>query len=140
MIYYLIYSTAVGLLCLILFLLLRGKPKQKGRLCDHCAHLKWKCKDGWLTVYRCSRHVSGVYSSWDGGPTVCQDYAPNETAPGVAVRHGRWIKREHGNGEYGFPDGSVLFHCSLCDWARPHNNDNYCPNCGAKMDGGDDNG
>ena len=44
-----------------------------------------------------------------------------------AVKHGRWI------------EGKTLEKCSICgkkgfpDW-------HYCPNCGAKMDGGADHG
>jgi hypothetical protein len=43
------------------------------------------------------------------------------------VRHGRWIVE--------YPTGSAFGRCSACktlgnlDW-------HYCPNCGAKMDGG----
>ena len=49
-----------------------------------------------------------------------------ETMPAIdaePVRHGRW---EHG------------LQCPFCnqiDYTKP----NYCPNCGAKMDGGEDN-
>lgn len=46
--------------------------------------------------------------------------------------HGRWISDE----------SDVLFHCSLCEtqistsWDYDDLHWNYCPNCGAKMDGG----
>ena len=45
------------------------------------------------------------------------------------VVHGRW-------GEYKFPP---IICCSNCDWATgiEEKNFQYCPNCGAKMDGGD---
>ena len=39
------------------------------------------------------------------------------------VKHGRWI--EHGKDEN---------RCSLCGWGVWVNTNNYCPNCGAKMD------
>lgn len=51
------------------------------------------------------------------------------------VRHGRWIEQE----KYTF---GVMYDCSICgnrildtghSW-------NYCPNCGARMDGGSENG
>ena len=48
------------------------------------------------------------------------------------VRHGRWIKRKTWN-----------FHvCSECSFeTSPYMSCmNYCPNCGAKMDGGVDDG
>lgn len=43
------------------------------------------------------------------------------------VRHGRWIK-------YQIPP---IICCSNCDWATDveEKNFQYCPNCGAKMDG-----
>ena len=49
------------------------------------------------------------------------------------VRHGRWVKQD----KYAF---GTFYDCSICDnrildtgrsW-------NYCPNCGCRMDGGDD--
>ena len=49
------------------------------------------------------------------------------------VRHGRWIEKD----KYSF---GIFYDCSICgdrildtghSW-------NYCPNCGAKMDGGAD--
>ena len=54
----------------------------------------------------------------------------------VPVRHGRWIsKNDHGY--------EWVFVCSNCDYVDgyPFNDrPNYCPNCGAKMDGGIENG
>ena len=53
----------------------------------------------------------------------------------VEVVHGRWISRIC---SYGTPK------CSVCDWSIPYSEDsrldatNYCPNCGAKMDGGNE--
>ena len=49
------------------------------------------------------------------------------------VRHGRWIEKE----KYTF---GIMYDCSLCknrilDNGHPWN---YCPNCGARMDGGAD--
>ena len=43
------------------------------------------------------------------------------------VRHGRWVSN-------GIPD-SVLSKCSLCGIMYGSSSFNYCPNCGAKMDG-----
>lgn len=52
------------------------------------------------------------------------DNAP--TVDAEPVRHGRWIKYEHGSGIY----------CSECRHKRRYRDmyDNYCPNCGARMD------
>ena len=48
------------------------------------------------------------------------------------VVHGRWIEQE----KYTF---GVMYDCSICDNRILDNGHswNYCPNCGAKMDGGD---
>ena len=47
------------------------------------------------------------------------------------VRHGRWIEQE----KYTF---GVMYDCSLCGDRILDNGHswNYCPNCGARMDGG----
>ena len=55
----------------------------------------------------------------------------NRPAADVApVVHGRWV-------EYQIPP---IICCSNCDWATgiEEKNFQYCPNCGAKMDGGSD--
>jgi len=55
-----------------------------------------------------------------------------------AVRHGRW---ELGHVEPGYftPGGNRPWVCSECgrvkSWMLDRPRDNYCPNCGAKMDG-----
>lgn len=57
-----------------------------------------------------------------------------DDAPGVdaePVRPGRWIPTKIRK-SFGTLNG---FKCSLCDKGRM-NRENYCPNCGALMDGG----
>jgi rubrerythrin len=49
----------------------------------------------------------------------------------VEVVHGRWIEKEYVDEPYG---GYYLFHCSECGIPNARER-NYCPNCGAKMDG-----
>ena len=51
----------------------------------------------------------------------------------VPVRHGHWVKEK--------PDVLIHWHCSVCKncYYLEEPNANYCPNCGAKMDGGDNN-
>ena len=46
------------------------------------------------------------------------------------VRHGRWVDTDY-----------EFAQCSLCKYPvyAAWNTTNYCPNCGAKMDGGDGN-
>ena len=59
--------------------------------------------------------------------------ADEKRVEAVEVVHGRWVSRIC---SYGTPK------CSVCDWSIPYSEDsrldatNYCPNCGAKMDGG----
>lgn len=69
---------------------------------------------------------------WKGMPFSSSGLAKainNVPAADVApVRHGKWV--------FG-GDGCVI--CSECNEEEPNNNHrNYCPNCGAKMDGGAD--
>ena len=52
----------------------------------------------------------------------------------VEVKHGRWVPRE--------PDSDIIFFCSRCDTEISTSWDydqpemwNYCPHCGARMDG-----
>lgn len=56
------------------------------------------------------------------------------TADVVEVKHGEWVSDTH---------NSYRKFCSICGRSRPRRNDhefasstNYCPSCGAKMDGG----
>ena len=62
------------------------------------------------------------------------EYTPSaDVAP---VRHGRWILERE-------PDGKpYCFHCSVCDddfhYIGITVAYDYCPNCGAKMYGGED--
>ena len=59
------------------------------------------------------------------------DYIDSESAADVApVMHGQWIEQE----KYTF---GVMYDCSICDNRILDNGHswNYCPNCGAKMDG-----
>ena len=66
--------------------------------------------------------------------TVISDLKYAIPAADVAeVRHGRWIEQE----KYTF---GVMYDCSICDnrILDTGHSWNYCPNCGAKMDGGAD--
>lgn len=61
----------------------------------------------------------------------------------VEVRHGRWIDKTWTTED----DWSCYNHhvviCSVCNKQFDYiinEKSNYCPNCGAKMDGGQDNG
>ena len=47
------------------------------------------------------------------------------------VKHGHWVKEK--------PDVLIHWHCSVCKncYYLEEPNANYCPHCGAKMDGGE---
>lgn len=78
---------------------------------------------------------------------TCGDYAAAWTeirklpaADAAPVVHGRWDD----SGRYTFPSGNAAVRCTNCGCALTEseyhlNNWNYCPVCGAKMDGGADN-
>ena len=61
--------------------------------------------------------ILGVVSTIENTPT----------ADVVEVRHGEWVVLEEEIG---------LYSCSLCDYKIIRTECNYCPRCGAKMDGG----
>ena len=65
---------------------------------------------------------------------MIEDAPAAEVAP---VVHGRWDD----SGRYTFPGGTTAVRCTNCGCALTEseyhlNNWNYCPVCGAKMDGG----
>lgn len=69
----------------------------------------------------------GEINYW-GAVEVVEHTIPADVAP---VRHGRWI-----NSGTGY---NWCYECSVCGWkdGRPfEDRHNYCPNCGAKMEGG----
>ena len=80
------------------------------------------------------RHYDEKLKMCKGGMFFCdsgENYSPNmfkiPTADVVEVRHGEWVVLEEEIG---------LYSCSLCDYKIIRTECNYCPNCGAKMDGG----
>lgn len=85
----------------------------------------------------------GALEDWELDVIVnCLDSAP--TVDAAPVVHGRW----DGEGD-GLADGEIVldvWYCSECGHCIDDGTDdpcvlpNYCPNCGAKMDGGDPDG
>ena len=58
-----------------------------------------------------------------------ESFEPADVAP---VRHGRWVKTIGENGV------TSACRCNLCGFEdNRYSLFNYCPNCGAKMDGGE---
>ena len=72
------------------------------------------------------------------GAMAMEIVASPPAADVAPVVHGRWIERKE---HFYFQNGCkewINFYCSECD--APNNSPtDYCPNCGAKMDGGADN-
>ena len=67
--------------------------------------------------------AQGATDLFDAFDSAIENATAVDAAP---VVHGRWIPSENGG-----------YHCSVCDKRFGFVFDNYyCPNCGAKMDGG----
>ena len=71
---------------------------------------------------------------YDEAVSTVEEFLSADVAP---VVHGRCDD----SGRYTFPDGSTAVRCTNCGCALTEseyrlNNWNYCPVCGAKMDGG----
>lgn len=109
-------------------------------VCKEIAKHEWNKRTSpvsWSDAYE------GFIDDVDGMPTV----------DAVPVVHGRWVWdiETHGDPMYGI-DEDYGYRCSECKvWADEYGVDgdiyeepptnilHYCPNCGAKMDGGTDN-
>ena len=90
------------------------------RLIDANAVLQWLIdvtdRKEWLVS---QYNADWIFGMIDSQPTV----------DAVEVVHGRWIDTPHA---YGF----VSPRCSVClQFSKYHEKFNFCPNCGAKMDG-----
>lgn len=69
--------------------------------------------------------------TWNQAVDIVRDFPSANVAP---VKHGRWI--EHGEPNERGQYEVWYWSCSLCG-AVGLKEMNYCPNCGAKMDGGE---
>ena len=74
--------------------------------------------------------IEAVKHVWAKGLEPSQYIEIISAADVAPVRHGRWIEQE----KYTF---GVMYDCSICGDRILDNGHswNYCPNCGAKMDG-----
>lgn len=75
-------------------------------------------------------HAMVLFATEDGKLCQCRscDIPTIEAEP---VKHGRWVKPYINF--YGHP----CHCCSECGFKASYQDKNYCPNCGAKMDGGE---
>ena len=62
------------------------------------------------------------------GVKILNQFPSADVAP---VKHGRWIEHKHFHHDH-YIDST--YECSECNVEEPLTSD-YCPNCGAKMDG-----
>ena len=82
----------------------------------------------------CEAYFSGVCVYDVSASEVINDFEEVidavPTADVAPVHHGHWVKEK--------PDVLIHWHCSVCKncYYLEEPNANYCPNCGAKMDGG----
>lgn len=64
------------------------------------------------------------------------------TADVQPVKHGRWIAKQKRKPNYNYGVPYEDYHCSQCTYKLSDNGlvsrYNYCPNCGARMDGARD--
>ena len=84
-----------------------------------------------------SAAIEAAKHAWAKGLDPSQYIEALPAADVVPVVHGRWDD----SGRYTFPGGSTAVRCTNCGCALTEseyrlNNWNYCPVCGAKMDGG----
>ena len=85
----------------------------------------------------CDAKAFNALELWDGGMTReawLEAFETVRTAPAVdaePVRHGRWIPVEL-HKSFGVLNGVK---CSMCGEGKVVRRYNYCPNCGARMDG-----
>jgi DNA-directed RNA polymerase subunit RPC12/RpoP len=92
-------------------------------ICKYCASNAY-CKEDDCMVYQGLRDT----------PTIQTEAEP--------VRHGRWIPTEYDSYADGVPVWDK-WECSECGHEHSGEEDTltaFCPDCGAKMDGGADNG
>lgn len=86
-----------------------------------------------------SAAIKAAKHAWAKGLEPSQYIEILPAADVAPVVHGRWDD----SGRYTFPGGSTAVRCTNCGCALTEseyhlNNWNYCPVCGAKMDGGAD--
>lgn len=86
-----------------------------------------------------SAAIKAAKHAWAKGLEPSQYIEILPAADVAQVVHGRWDD----SGRYTFPGGGTAVRCTECGCALTEseyhlNNWNYCPVCGAKMDGGAD--
>ena len=75
--------------------------------------------------------IESLPVAWDSAINALRNAPSADVAP---VVHGRW----EWIGPYRYNDDGMIGTCSVCKERLRLFAYNYCPNCGAKMDGGSD--
>ena len=100
--------------------------------CKNCFH-KEAC-DAWV------RHGATLYDDYHYSVEGCPFHTP--AADVEEVKHGHWVLG-HVEPGYFTPGGNRPWVCSECgqvvSWWLDKPKENFCPNCGAKMNGGEEN-
>lgn len=96
--------------------------------------VEWRIWSAILTERTAFKHdVYDAPSAQPNTPTDAPTDAPTDTT--TAQRTGRWIGRELGYCSYCGHEG-----CASDIWSGCKKDHMFCPNCGARMNGGDDGG
>lgn len=82
-------------------------------------------------VWGCTRDTGIDEAPFEYAEGLLENVPSADVAP---VRHGRWVKVYGEHLSMGHRPWAVC--CSVCDKYGDYTN--YCPNCGARMDGGED--
>ena len=90
--------------------------------CKNCYH-RAAC-DAWV------RNATTLYDDYIYSVENCPYHKP--TADVVEVKHGYWIY-DYSAGKLGGTDAPLCEKCSVCG-EYTVDEENFCPNCGAKMD------
>ena len=95
---------------------------------------KWLINTAWIEMIEGDESGTTVYFAFRLPTSFMIDNAP--TMDAVEVVHGMWEERR-----FICMDSEVMlgYRCSKCMLTFDAET-NYCPNCGAKMDGGDEDG
>ena len=90
---------------------------------EYKRHLNMICRSGY------TQQVIDIFIKWF--LAIAESIATEDVAP---VVHARWVN----DGYYADFHPHMVYRCSNCDWCQldvEPPKGNYCPNCGAKMDG-----